>query len=161
MKVHDAVAAKLGMQGVVIHAWRMHVLAEEGIGVVFTDGLVDVFLHVGVNMERDADIDVGETVAHMTGVSGVTEAWCGNGMLRMGVIECVGGRPFESVVFNGSSRWNGVDGGRLAITKVSLVGRGHGHQPRAIQADNDLCRAGAATLRVGDGDGESLRFLKC
>lgn len=91
VKVHDAVAAKLGMQGVVIHARRMHVLAKEGIGVVFTDGLVDVFLHVGVNMERDADVDVGETIVHMTCVSGVTEAWCGNGMLRMGVAKCVGG----------------------------------------------------------------------
>ena len=50
VEVDDAVAAVLGVQGVVIHARGMDVLSEVGVGVVLADGLVDVVLYIGVDM---------------------------------------------------------------------------------------------------------------
>ena len=53
-----------------------------------------------------------------------------------------------------------MQGGGLTLAEVGLVGRQHGEEARSVDADDDLCGAGAAALRVGDGDGEGLRLLQ-
>ena len=83
----------------VVNARRMDVLAEVGVGVVVTNGLVDVVLDVGMHMQGDADIDVGEAVADVAGVGGVAESGRGYGVLGGGIIECAGRRPLVGVVF--------------------------------------------------------------
>ena len=81
VEVDDAVAAVLGVQGVIIHARGMDVLSEVGVGVVLADGLVDVVLYIGVDVYGDADVDVGKAVANVAGISGVTESRGGDGIL--------------------------------------------------------------------------------
>ena len=81
VEVNDAVATVLGVQGVVVHVGSVDVLPEEGVGVVFADGLVDVPLDVGMDMQRDAEVDVGEAVADEAVVGGVAELGRGHRVL--------------------------------------------------------------------------------
>ena len=160
VEVDDGVAAVLRVEGVVIHARGVDVLSEEGEGVVFADGFVDVLLNVGMDMDRNVEVDISEAVANVAGVGGVAEARRGDGVLRGGVAERLGGRPLEGVVFSSASGRDDVQCGGLTVAEVGLVGREHGEEARAVDADDDLGGAGAVALWVGDGDGEGLRPLQ-
>ena len=74
VEVDDGVAAKLCMERVVVDTRGVDVLTKVGIGVVVADGLVDVMLDVGMDVEGHADVDVGEAVADVAGVGGVAES---------------------------------------------------------------------------------------
>ena len=96
------------MEGVVVHARGVDVLTEIGVGVVLADGLVDVALHVGMDVYGDADVDVGESVADVAGVGGVAEAWGGDGILRGGAAERACWGPLVGVVLRCATGGNGV-----------------------------------------------------
>ena len=68
--MQDAVAALCGLQGVVIYAFGGQGLTIEVVCAILANGVIDVFLLVGIYGDGDADFLCGESIVDDAGVGG-------------------------------------------------------------------------------------------
>ena len=159
VKVDDAVAAMRSRQCVGVIASGIKMLFEEGIGLTIANGAEGFSFRTRIDIDGHADGLVNDAVADDTGVGVAAKARSDDGMLGRSVAERLVGVPSEGVVA-GSIGGDGMDGSRCAFAKFILVGSGHGGEVGTFHVNGDGCRAGAATIVVGNGQDVNLRFCQ-